>query len=63
MLNQIHRQFITAVKNGRGSRLSNDPDLFSGRYWIGEGAAKLGLIDGFATVETLARDQFKTKTC
>jgi protease IV len=61
MLDQVHQQFITAVKNGRGKRLSNDTDLFSGRYWVGEDAVKLGLIDGFASVETLARDQFKTE--
>ena len=62
MLDQIHVQFVTAVKKGRGKRLTeDDPDLFSGRYWIGEDAVKLGLIDGFATVDTLARDQFKTE--
>ncbi|MCC2625096.1 MAG: family peptidase [Burkholderiales bacterium] len=60
MLDKIHMQFITAVKNGRGNKLSNDPDLFSGRYWIGEDAKPLGLIDGFSTVDGLARDQFKT---
>lgn len=60
MLDQVHQQFITAVKNGRGSRMSNDPDLFSGRYWIGEDAKKLGLIDGFATVDSLAREQYKS---
>lgn len=61
MLDQVHEQFITAVKNGRGSRLNDDPDLFSGRYWIGEDAKKLGLIDGFATVDSLARDQYKSE--
>ncbi|MDQ5920521.1 MAG: protease [Pseudomonadota bacterium] len=61
MLNKIHNQFITAVKNGRGSILSNDPDLFSGRYWIGEDGLKLGLIDGFATVDSIARDQFHSE--
>ncbi len=60
MLDKIHNQFITAVKNGRGKRLHNDPDLFSGRYWIGEDGLKLGLIDGFATVDSLAREQYKT---
>ncbi|MFN7095332.1 MAG: S49 family peptidase, partial [Burkholderiales bacterium] len=60
MLDKIHQQFISAVKNGRGKRLElTDPDLFSGRHWIGEDGIKLGLIDGFATVDSLARDQFK----
>lgn len=60
MLDKIHLQFINAVKNGRGSRLGNDPDLFSGRYWIGEDAKPLGLIDGFANIDSLAREVFKT---
>lgn len=61
MLDQVHEQFIHAVEAGRGKRLvKTDKDLFSGRYWIGETAIKLGLIDGFATVDTLARDKFKT---
>lgn len=61
MLDQIHNQFIQAVKDGRKNKLSNDPDLFSGRYWIGEQAMSLGLIDGFASVDSLARDKFKTE--
>lgn len=61
MMDKIHDQFIAAVKLGRGTRLSDDPDLFSGRYWIGEDGLKLGLIDGFATVDSLARDQFKSE--
>ncbi len=60
MLDKIHMQFINAVKDGRNGKLSNDPDLFSGRYWIGEDAKPLGLIDGFASVDSLAREQFKT---
>ena len=60
MLDEVHEQFITAVKNGRGKRLGNNPDLFSGRYWIGKDGLKLGLIDGYATVDSIARDQFKT---
>lgn len=61
MLDQVHRQFILAVKNGRGNRLQLVPDLFSGRYWLGEDGLKLGLIDGYASVNSLARDQFKTE--
>ena len=61
MLDEIHQQFIDAVKRGRGTKLSKDPDLFSGRYWIGQDAQKLGLIDGFGTVDSIARDQFKSE--
>lgn len=59
MLNEIHQQFIEVVKAGRGDRLKETPDLFSGRVWNGEQAVKLGLADGFGTVDTVARDVFK----
>ena len=59
MLNEIHQQFIAVVKAGRGDRLKDNPDLFSGRVWNGEQAVKLGLADGFGTVDTVARDVFK----
>lgn len=61
MLDEVHQQFIDAVKRGRGKILANDPDLFSGRYWIGQDALKLGLIDGYGTVASIARDQFKSE--
>ncbi|MEN9946576.1 MAG: hypothetical protein RLZZ293_962 [Pseudomonadota bacterium] len=60
MLDEIHQQFIDAVKRGRGNKLANDPDLFSGRYWIGADAKKLGLIDGIASVQSIARDVYKS---
>ncbi len=57
MLDTVHRQFIEAVKAGRGERLKpGDEDLFSGLYWSGEDALRLGLVDGFGTVDSLARD-------
>jgi protease-4 len=59
MLNEIHQQFIAVVKAGRGDRLKDSPDLFSGRVWNGEQAVKMGLADGFGTVDTVARDVFK----
>jgi protease-4 len=59
MLNEIHQQFITVVKEGRGERLKETPDLFTGRVWNGEQAVKMGLADGFGTVDTVARDVFK----
>ncbi len=60
MLNEIHQQFILAVKEGRGNRLSTESSIFSGRYWIGQEAKNLGLIDGYQTVDSLARDVYKT---
>jgi protease-4 len=59
MIDEIHQQFITVVKEGRGDRLKDVPDLFSGRIWNGEQAVKIGLADGYGTVETVARDIFK----
>jgi len=59
MLNEIHQQFIEVVKAGRGDRLKDNPEIFSGRVWSGEQAVKLGLADGFGTVDTVARDVFK----
>ena len=59
MIDEIHQQFITVVKEGRGTRLQDVPDLFSGRVWNGEQAVKIGLADGYGTVETVARDIFK----
>lgn len=62
MLDKIHNQFIQAIKNGRGKRLNyKDTELFSGRYWIGEDALKLGLIDGFTSVNELARVKYKSE--
>jgi protease-4 len=59
MIDEIHQQFITVVKEGRGDRLKEVPDLFSGRIWNGEQAVKIGLVDGYGTVDTVARDVFK----
>ncbi len=57
MLEDIHQQFITAVKEGRGARLKkNDPDLFSGLVWTGDKAVSLGLVDGLGSARYVARD-------
>jgi protease-4 len=59
MIDEIHQQFIAVVKAGRGDRLKETSDMFSGRVWNGEQAIKNGLVDGYGTVETVARDTFK----
>jgi len=61
LLAQTHQHFITAVKAGRGKRLKNDPDIFSGLFWTGEGAKELGLIDGFGSADYVAREIFKAE--
>ena len=59
MLDEIHQQFIKSVKDGRGSRLKETPDMFSGMVWNGSKAVELGLADDFGTVESVARDVIK----
>jgi protease IV len=62
MLKQIHQQFITAVKTGRGQRLKNNPEMFSGLIYTGENSIQLGLSDAIGTVESVARDVIKAET-
>jgi protease-4 len=59
MLNLIHKQFIGKVQAGRGKRLVVDADTFSGLFWTGIQAKQRGLIDGFASPGSLARDIIK----
>ena len=56
MLDNIHQQFIATVKRGRGDRLKDDPDLFSGLIWTGEEALALGLVDGLGSSSYVARE-------
>lgn len=56
MLNNVHQHFIDSVKTGRGSRLTNDPKIFSGLFWSGEQAIKLGLADKVGSIPTLSRE-------
>jgi protease-4 len=58
VLNTTHKQFIAAVKQGRGDRLKDaeHPELFSGLIWTGEQALQLGLIDGLGNTSSVARD-------
>ena len=59
MLNDIHNQFIESVKKGRGKRLIITAETFSGLVWPGNQAKKMGLIDGFASAGSVARDIIK----
>ena len=56
LLDSIHEEFIAVVKAGRGDRLVADADLFSGLFWSGRGALELGLIDGLASADEVARN-------
>jgi protease-4 len=61
MLNDIHQQFIDVVKQGRGKRLKDNPDIFSGLFWTGSKAVELGLADGLGSVDSVARDIIKAE--
>ena len=61
MIDQIHRQFIGIVKEGRGARLHETPDTFSGLFWNGEDAVKQGLADRFGSLDSVARDVVKAE--
>ncbi len=59
MLDQIHQQFIDVVRKGRGKRLKEQEDIFSGLIWTGQQAVQMGLADSFGTTESVARDIVK----
>jgi protease-4 len=56
LLDQVHQQFISAVKAGRGDRLIESPDMFSGLVWTGEAGVKIGIADAFGTEDYVAKD-------
>ena len=62
MLDAIHQQFIAAVKQGRGERLKDNPDIFSGLMWTGEQGIALGLVDALGSSRSVAEDVIKEKT-
>lgn len=58
LLDQVHQQFINAVRQGRGDRLKETPEMFSGLIWSGEQSVKLGLADAFGSIDSVARNDF-----
>jgi protease-4 len=61
MLADIHQQFIDVVKQGRGKRLHETPEMFSGLFWTGDKAIQMGLADDFGSVDSVARDVIKVE--
>ena len=61
MLDEIHQQFIKVVREGRGKRLRETADTFSGLFWSGAKSVEIGLADGFGTVDSVARDVVKAE--
>jgi protease-4 len=56
ILESTHKQFIDVVKSGRGDRLKDSPELFSGFIWNGEQALEMGLVDGLGSTGYVARE-------
>jgi len=61
MLDDIHKQFIDVVKKGRGKRLKETPDIFSGLLWTGDKSVELGLADALGSVDYVAREVVKAE--
>lgn len=61
MLNDIHQQFITVVRQGRGKRLKETPEMFSGLLWVGQKSIDLGLADALGSLEYVAREVIKAE--
>ena len=61
LLAEVHQQFIDIVRQGRGQRLKETPETFSGLMWTGSQSIRMGLADGFGTVDSVARDVIKAE--
>jgi protease-4 len=61
MLGDIHQQFIAVVRAGRGSRIKDSPELFTGLVWNGKRSIELGLTDALGSVRSVARDVVKAE--
>ena len=61
MVAEIHQQFIKVVREGRGKRLKETPDMFSGLVWSGEKSVELGLADGLGSLDFVAREVIKAE--
>jgi protease-4 len=59
VLDEVHQQFINVVKQGRGARLQDNPEIFSGLFWNGERSVQLGLADGMGSADYVAREVIK----
>jgi len=61
LLNEIHDQFIAVVREGRGDRLKETPDMFTGLIWTGQKSLELGLADAFGSLDYVAREVIKAE--
>ena len=61
LVGDIHQQFIAVVREGRGKRLKETPDMFTGLIWTGQMSIELGLADGLGSLDSVARDVIKAE--
>jgi len=61
MLGEIHQQFIDVVRQGRGKRLKESSEVFSGLMWTGARSIEMGLADGLGSLDSVARDVIKAE--
>jgi len=61
LIKDVHEQFIGVVREGRGKRLKESPELFSGLIWTGQKSVELGLADGIGSLEFVAREVVKAE--
>jgi protease-4 len=61
LIAEVHQQFIAVVREGRGKRLKESADTFSGLIWTGQKSVELGIADGFGSLESVARDVVKAE--
>jgi protease-4 len=62
MIDQVHQQFIAVVRQGRGARLKETPETFSGLFWNGQQALQSGLVDHLGNLDYVAREVVKAET-
>jgi protease-4 len=62
MLNEVHEQFKSVVRQGRADRLKETPEIFSGLFWSGEQSIKLGLADALGSTDYVAREVIKEES-
>jgi protease-4 len=62
MIDQVHQQFIAVVKQGRGKRLKETSETFSGLFWNGQQAVQNGLVDHLGNLDYVAREVVKAET-
>jgi signal peptide peptidase SppA len=59
---EVHETFIDLVKQRRGARLKDDPDLFTGLFWTGKRGLELGLVDALGDMRQVLKDRYGPKT-